>query len=130
MLGQSSQPTASVHNVENDGLEAVWPYDLIGDNSALATLAQRTYTSRVNVANPDWSFDAVQAARLGLSSQVASELVSLTEKYQAYPDGLGSWQGGNGSEPYIEQGANVALALNESLVQDYDGLLRMAPVRN
>jgi hypothetical protein len=34
---------------------------------------------------------------------------------------------GTGDEPYIEQSANVALALNESLVQDYDGLLRIAP---
>ena len=127
VLGQSSQPTATVHNVENDDLEAVWPYNLIGDASALATLARRTYTDRVNVANPDWSFDAVQAARLGLSSQVASDLVNLTEKYQTYPDGLGSWQGSTGSEPYIEQAANVALTINESLVQDYDGLLRIAP---
>lgn len=127
VLGQSSQPTASIHNVENDDLEAVWPYDLIGDASPLTALAQRTYTDRVDVANPDWSFDAVQAARLGLSARVASDLITLTEKYQAYPDGLGSWQGGTGSEPYIEQSANVALAVNESLAQDYDGLLRIAP---
>jgi len=127
VLGQSSQPTAAVHNNENDDLESVWPYNLIGDTSPLFPLAQRTYSHRVNTSLPDWSFDAVQAARLGLGSEVASQLSTLTQKYQAYPDGLGSWQGGTGSEPYIEQGANVALAVNEALVQDYDGILRIAP---
>ncbi|RAG85581.1 hypothetical protein DN069_11500 [Streptacidiphilus pinicola] len=37
------------------------------------------------------------------------------------------WGKTNETEPYIEQAANVALAVNESLVQDYDGLLRIAP---
>ena len=127
VIGTSYQPTAAVHNVENIGLEPVWPYGLIGDQGPLTALAQRTFTHRVTSTNPDWSFDAVHAARLGLSAQVAPILIALTERYQAYPDGLGSWQGGTGNEPYIEQPANVALAINESLVQDYDGLLRIAP---
>jgi hypothetical protein len=40
---------------------------------------------------------------------------------------VGSLGGGVGDEPYIEQSANVALAIDESLVQDYDGVLRIAP---
>jgi ricin-type beta-trefoil lectin protein/glycosyl hydrolase family 95 len=128
VLGQSSQPTATVHNSENDDLEAVWPYNLIGDQSSLTPLAQRTYAGRVNVHQNDWSFDAVQAARLGLASNVSADLVALTGKYQAYIDGLGNlWGDSAGHEPYIEQAANVALTVNESLVQDYDGLLRIAP---
>lgn len=125
VLGQSSQPTATVHNSENDDLEAVWPYNLIGDTSSLFTLAQRTYADRVNVISEDWSFDAVDAARLQLPAQVASDLTAITEKYQKYVDGMADW--GTGDEPYIEQSANVALTLNESLVQDYDGILRIAP---
>lgn len=125
VLGQSSQPTATVHNSENDDLEAVWPYDLIGDTSSLFTLAQRTYSNRVNIGKNDWSFDAVDAARLELPSQVAADLTAITEKYQTYVDGMADW--GTGDEPYIEQSANVALAVNESLVQDYDGVLRIAP---
>ncbi|HET9170950.1 MAG TPA: RICIN domain-containing protein [Actinospica sp.] len=125
VLGQSSQPTATVHNSENDDLEAVWPYNLIGDTSSLFALAQRTYTDRVNVISEDWSFDAVDAARLQLPAQVASDLTAITEKYQKYIDGMADW--GTGDEPYIEQSANVALAINESLVQDYDGILRIDP---
>ena len=128
VLGQSSQPTATVHNSENDDLEAVWPYNLIGDSSPLTTLAQRTYTDRVQVHANDWSFDAVQAARLGLGSEVSADLAALTEKYQTHINGLGDlWGHTTGHEPYIEQAANVALAVNESLVQDYDGVLRIAP---
>ena len=129
VLGQSSQPTAAVHNSENDDLEAVWPYGLIGDGSALTALARRTYSARVNVLANDWSFDAVDAARLGLSSEVAADLTALTKRYQTHPDGLGDlWAATSGSsDAYIEQAANVALAVNEALVQDYDGVLRVAP---
>ncbi|SEL87806.1 RICIN domain-containing protein [Streptacidiphilus jiangxiensis] len=128
VLGQSSQPTAAVNNTENDDLEAVWPYGLIGDSSPLFSLAQRTYTHRVNVQQNDWSFDAVQAARLQLPSEVATDMTKLTQQYQAYPDGMGDlWGRTNETEPYIEQAANVALAVNESLVQDYDGVLRIDP---
>jgi hypothetical protein len=129
VLGQSSQPTAAVNNSENDDLEAVWPYNLIGDSSPLLALAQRTYTHRVNTQANDWSFDAVQAARLDLPAEVATDLSALTKHYQTHPDGLGDlWGSTSGSsDTYIEQEANVALAINESLVQDYDGVLRIAP---
>ena len=128
VLGQSSQPAATVHNSENDDLEAVWPYGLIGDASPLSTLAQRTYNKRVQVHANDWSFDAVQAARLGLGSEVSADLVALTEKYQTHINGLGDlWGKRPGNEPYIEQTANVAVAVNEALVQDYNGVLRIAP---
>jgi hypothetical protein len=128
VLGQSYQPTAPVHNSENDDLEPVWPYDLIGDNSPLTAIATRTYTARVNgLVSNDWSFDAVHAARLGLGSQVGTDMVALTQNYQVYSNGLSDWQGNAGTNPSIEQAANIALATNESLVQDYDGLLRIAP---
>jgi len=128
VLGESYQPTAPVHNSENDDLEPIWPYNLIGDNYPLTSIATRTYTARVNgLVSNDWSFDAVHAARLGLGSQVGTDMVTLTENYQAYSNGLSAWQGTAGTNPSIEQAANVALAINESLVQDYDGLLRIAP---
>jgi alpha-L-fucosidase 2 len=68
----------------------------------------------------------VQAARLGLSDEVRSTLVALTERYQKYIDGFAAW-GGPAGEFYIEQEGVVALALAEALVQDYDGLIRIAP---
>ena len=126
VIATSYQPEAENHNVENLGLELVWPYNLIGDTSPLFALAKRTYLARPYPTNQDWSFDPIQAARLHMGSEVASTLVQLTEKYQQYVNGFANW-GGSGGEFYIEQSGVVADALQEALVQDYDGTIRIAP---
>ena len=132
-IGMSYQPGAATHNGENIGLEAVWPYGLIGDNTAvngddLTALADRTYTTRPNKTNPDWNFDAVQAARLDMGSQVAADLTTVTENYQAYISGLANlFSGSVGTNSYIEQQSTVATALDEALATQYDGTLRFAP---
>jgi ricin-type beta-trefoil lectin protein/glycosyl hydrolase family 95 len=124
VIAPSYDPAATKHNSENIGLEAVWPYGLIGDDGPLSDLAQRTFAHRPNVETNDWSNDPIQAARLGLGSDMAKTLVDLTEHYQQWPNGLATFVQ---NEPYGEQQGVVAAALNESLVQDYDGLLRIAP---
>jgi alpha-L-fucosidase 2 len=50
----------------------------------------------------------------------------LTERYQKFVNGFANW-GGAAGEFYVEQEAIVALALAEAVVQDYDGLIRIAP---
>jgi hypothetical protein len=133
VIADSYQPSATLHNGENIGLEPVWPYGVIGDNTVvngdnLTALADRTYNTRPNVNNPDWSFDAVDAARLDMGSQVASDLTTVTENYQAFISGMANLFNGNvGDEPYIEQQSTVATALDEALATDYDGTLRFAP---
>src|ERR1017187_7856264 len=132
VIADSYQPSAALHNVENVGLEPVWPYGVIGDNTVvsgdnLTALADRTYTSRANVNANDWSFDAVDAGRLDMASQVQSDLVANVEKYQVYISGLAAWNPGSADEPYIEQAANDATALDEALATDYEGTLRFAP---
>jgi hypothetical protein len=131
VIGDSYQPSAALHNSENIGLEAVWPYGVIGDSTTvngdnLTALADRTYNSRPNVDIADWSFDAVDAARLDMGSQVSPDLVANTEKYQTYISGLAAYDS-TPDEPYIEQQANVATAMDEALATDYDGTLRFAP---
>ena len=39
----------------------------------------------------DWSYDAVDAARLDMGSQVSADLVNNTEKYQTYISGLAAF---------------------------------------
>jgi hypothetical protein len=114
------------HNIENIGLEPVWPYDLIGDTSPLFPLAQRTFAHRPNSSSVDWSFDPIQAARLGLGSEVESTLIETTEKFQGFVNGMAKWEA-SAKEFYVEQTAVVADALQEALVQDYDGVIRVAP---
>ena len=133
VIADSYQPGATLRNGENIGLEPVWPYGDIGDHTVaggdnLTALADRTYDQRPNVRLADWSYDAVDAARLDMASQVAVNLTDITEHYQTYVSGLANLSGGGtGDEAYIEQGANVANALDEALATDYDGTLRFAP---
>ncbi len=126
VIAESHDPAAAEHNEENIGLEPVWPYNRIGDDSPQLPLAKATYATRPYPAHQDWSFDPVQAARLGLSEEVRSTLIALTERYQKYINGFAAW-GGPAGEFYVEQEGVVALALAEALVQDYDGLIRIAP---
>ncbi len=128
VISDSFQPTATIHNDENIGLEPVWPYGLIGDNSSLTAIADRTYNSRPNVYGNDWSMDAIDAARLDMGSQVQTDLVQITERNQAFIAGAASLGGTTpGDEPYLEQSATVGTALDEALATDYDGVLRFAP---
>jgi hypothetical protein len=127
MIGWSTQPAATKHNSENLGLEAVWPYNTIGDNSTLTALARRTYTSRSYVNGNDWTYDPLHAARLGLGSNVKADLLAAIRSYQSYPSGLASFTGSPASEPYVEQAGVLAATVAEAFVQDYDGLLRVAP---
>ena len=69
---------------------------------------------------------AADSARLGLAPAVESALVGQTEKFQTRPSGLASF-GPTYPEPYAEQAGVVATALQDALVQDYDGVLRIAP---
>ena len=126
MIAESWQPAAPNHNAENIGLEPVWPYDLIGDTSSLFALARRTYEHRLFRGVADWSFDPIQAARLHLGSEVGSTLVTVTERSQHTVNGFANWDRQYG-EFYIEETGIVADALEEALVQDYDGLIRIAP---
>ena len=95
-----------------------------GDN--LTALAVRTYSHRQYVGNPDWTYDSIQAARLDLASEVASDLVASTEKYQVYPSGLAAWNPSPVDEPYIEHDSNVAATRRRGAGHR---LRRDAPVR-
>lgn len=124
VIAPSYDPGTLFHNTENIGLEPVWPYSLIGDDGPRHDLGVRTFINRPNKASNDWSSDPIQAARLGLASEFKSTLIRLTEEFQAYPSGLAEFAG---PEFYVEQGGVVSAALEEALVQDYDGLVRIAP---
>ncbi len=126
VIAESYLPSAEDHNIENIGLETVWPYDLIGDTSPLFPLARRTYTHRPFSAAVDWSFDPIQAARLGLGSEVGLTLIEITQKLQHFVNGLAKWEATD-KEFYVEQTGVVADALQEALIQDYDGVIRVAP---
>jgi hypothetical protein len=124
ILIASHDPGAKIHNSENVGLEPVWPYGLIGDEGPLHALGVRTFLHRPFKNQNDWSADPEQAARLGLADEFKSSALAITEHYQIYPSGLAGFVG---PEFYVEQVGVLADALQQALVQDYDGLIRIAP---
>lgn len=133
VIAPSYEPAAKRHNIENIGLEPVWPYELVGSGGIDLALARRTFENRVTPDRPEWSEDAVDAARLGLPDAVRDNLVAITTAHQGFVSGLASLFGSKRSPsfngkaaPYIEQSANVALALQEALVQVDDGVLEIA----
>jgi len=131
MIAESYLPGAPNHNGENIGLEPVWPYDLIGDTSPLFDLAKRTYEHRLSKHAGSWGFDPIQSARLEMAREVGEALVQETEGQQHCVNGY-TGCGGTGlssrvPEFYVETTAVIADALQEALVQDCDGLIRIAP---
>jgi hypothetical protein len=135
MIAESYLPGATNHNGENIGLEPVWPYDLIGDRSPLFALARRTYEHRLSQRGGSWSFDPIQAARLDMGDEVGAALLRSTERSAHCINGftgcgrrapVGAAVSPD-AEFYVEQSGVAADALEEVLVQDYDGLIRIAP---
>jgi alpha-L-fucosidase 2 len=126
VIAPSYNFAAPARNAENIGLEPLWPYGLIGPDSALFGIAQRTYAYRPFRALATWSNDPIHAARLGFGAEVVASLEALTQLYQTYPNGLAN-AGDDAGEFYIEQMAIVALALSESITQDQTDYLIIAP---
>lgn len=133
MIAESYLPGAKNHNGENIGLEPVWPYNLIGDRSPLFALARRTYEHRLSSRGGSWSFDPIQAARLDMGDEVGAALLRSTERSAHCINGFtgcgrrAATAGSGDAEFYVEQSGVAADALQEALVQDYDGLIRIAP---
>ena len=129
MIAISYQPAAARQNGENIELEPLWPWSQVSDQDTnLFSLEQRAFTNRPNKApGNDWSLDAVDAARLEQPSQVESNLLTITENHQVYPNGFADIGASVGYQPYMEQSATVATAVDEALAQDYDGIIRFAP---
>jgi hypothetical protein len=132
VFAYSTQPTATTHNVENLGLEPVWPYDLVSDTNATTfAVAQRSYTTRqfngASGCSTDWTNDPIHAARLGMANEVTNTIKGDIACYQVHPSGLAWLSSGFQQEPYVEQIGVVTTAVNEALVQGFDGLIRIAP---
>ncbi len=128
IFADSAEPTAQTHNVENDDLEPLWPYDLVSDATPTEfDVAQRTYSSRRNQDHPDWSNDAISAARLGLADEVPARLSAVIERYQVYPAGFAAFDPNSLTQPYIEAMGVLATAINEAVATAFDGTVRLAP---
>jgi alpha-L-fucosidase 2 len=131
ILVNSYEPGAAIHNVENIGLEPVWPYEVIGPEAgsgsaaAMHALGVRTFDTRPYKNDADWSDDPLQAAHLGLGGAMRESLDALTETYQKFPSGLAEFIS---KDFFVEQIGVLAASLDDALVQQKaDGTVLIAP---
>ncbi|MFD1045386.1 hypothetical protein ACFQ1S_07185, partial [Kibdelosporangium lantanae] len=115
-------PIAQTRNGENVASELIWPYDQTGIGFPDQQMATTTWNRRPFPYGNVWANDAVQAARLGLGDQAYQGMRTMLQKYQNYPNGMTN--NTNGVFEYL--GVHLA-AMNESLMQSYNGKIRVFP---
>lgn len=120
----TDEPAKNTQNVE---LEALLPWGVLGADSPLM---QASFRQRVFPLTREWNEDPIWAARLHLPEEMRTLLVQGTNDLQKYPNGF-SVHGKNddpltGRHQYSSWNAIVASALQEGLVQSYDGTVRIA----
>jgi alpha-L-fucosidase 2 len=115
-------PAAKSHNGENITSELIWPYGVTGIGAPDYQLALNGWINRPYPYGNIWSSDAVQAARLGLGEEALTGMKLMIWTYQSYPNGLTNDT--NGRFEYL--GSHLS-AINESLLQSYNGKIRVFP---
>ncbi|GAA0386884.1 hypothetical protein GCM10009530_42390 [Microbispora corallina] len=115
-------PISQTRNNENVSSELIWPYEVTGIGYPDYQTAVNTWNQRPFPYGNVWSNDAVQAARLGLGDQAYQGMKTMLQKYQNYPNGMTN--NTNGVFEYL--GVHLT-ALNESLMQSYNGKIRVFP---
>ena len=122
-----SATSEPANNTQNTDMEALYPWGVLDAGSALM---QNTFKERVFPETREWNEDPIWAARLGLPDAMQQLLVQGTENLQKYPSGY-TMHGVNDDPAsvhamYSEWGGIVAGALQDGLVQDYTGTVRVA----
>lgn len=115
-------PIAQTRNNENVAVELVWPYDLTGIGYPDHAMAATTWNRRPFPYGNVWAPDAAQAARLGLGDQAMQGMKQMLRQYQNYPNGMTN--NTNGVYEYL--GVHLT-AMNEALMQSYNGKIRVFP---
>jgi len=121
-------------------LSAVYPYAVIGIDSTpeLRKTAEETFSRYRFNADAGHEFLPVVAARLGNAEWWRAALFQYVQFFQVHDQGLfhyynifGSKEGADpskgGLHPYLEASGVFALAVNEALLQSYNGRIRVFP---
>jgi hypothetical protein len=124
------------HNMENPELYVIFPWGAVGMDSPPRELrrAEETWEHRTwRYANNGWVQDAVQLARLGWGERAKQAQMDHAGRHQRFPNG--SFISAAApffhklltDTPYFDTAGVHAAALNEMLLQGYDGVIRLAP---
>ena len=119
------------HNFENADLDAIWPANLYGDESDPADiqLANDTLDTRIFKETLDWHPTSVQAARMGRTALFKEALLGGISRFMTRTQGFSTYRSDevdSTAAVETEFTAIQTLGTHEALVQNYDGLLRIA----
>ena len=120
-------------NCENPALYRVFPFGLSGLGTPDYELARRTFERRICVLEHGWALDAIWAARLGLRDEACRLAAAHAERYQRFR--YGGWTsndsrvfpGGLSAAPFLDAGGLSAAAVQQILLQDHGGVIRIVP---
>lgn len=116
------EPIPDAINMENVVNELAWPYSVTGIGYPDWQTAVNSWRERPFPYANVWAPDAIQAARLGLGDEAYAGMIQMLKQYQNYPNGRTT--NDNGEFEYM--GVHLS-AMNESLLQSYDGVIRVFP---
>ncbi len=128
-----------ITNAENPDLFPIGVFPLITLGSPDYKLGLATFHARAQVNVYGWTTDSIAAARLGLADAAPAGappqsmgleqlLPQHAELYQNYPCGLQDYYGRKpGAHPYLEGSGAFATAVNEMLLQGWNGVIRVCP---
>lgn len=115
-------PVPEAINMENVVNELAWPYSVTGIGYPDQQIAIESWRARPFPYANVWAPDAIQAARLGMGDEAYAGMIRMLDQYQNYPNGRTT--NDNGEFEYM--GVHLS-AMNESLLQSYDGVIRVFP---
>ncbi len=111
----------------------MFPFGLSGIGTTDYELARRTFERRICNLAHGWSLDAIWAARLGLRDEACRLAAGHAERFHRYR--YGGWTsndsrvfpGGLSAAPFLDAGGLSAAAVQQILLQDHGGLIRVVP---
>jgi len=124
------------YNMENPELYVIFPWGLVGMDSPPkeARRAENTWNQRIwRYPDQGWSQDAVQVARMGWADLAKETLLAHAGYSQRFPNGCFIGPANQGfygllaNVPFLDSAGAHLVALNEMLLQSYNGVIRIAP---
>ncbi len=113
-------------NWDDPSLEIVYPFGICGCGKPYYNEAVNNYMNRIGrneiIKMISWDYAPIWAARLGLSDNAMEEIRNLIAISQKFSNGITS----DGNSMYEPLG-NLITALNECMLQSYDGIIRVFP---
>lgn len=113
-------------NWDDPCMELVYPFDITGSGKAYYNEAVNNYACRIGrdsvIKVISWDNSAIWSARLGLADETVQNIGFQIGKAQEMNCGIGM----DGNCKY-EFSGNLMMAMQESLLQSYDGNIRVFP---